>query len=225
MFYGGKSKIAHLYPKPRHGIIIEPFAGAASYSLLYYDKEIILNEADVRVYSIWKFLLSKDAYDIVNEFMPNSVKPGDTLRSIFKANTHQGFLELMRTAISRGSGSWGFSTKVSKRGAIAWKTVKDKLLYWIPKIRHWKIFYGDYTELPNYNATWYIDPPYSSRQGRVYRIDCIDYGRLLLWVRSRSGFVIVCENVDAKWLDFKKLTAFKGHNSCRYYEGIYTQGG
>ena len=32
-YYGRKSKFINLYPKPKHNIIIEPFAGTAVYSL------------------------------------------------------------------------------------------------------------------------------------------------------------------------------------------------
>lgn len=34
-YYGSKSKIVSLYPKPRYNLVIEPFAGCAWYSLLY----------------------------------------------------------------------------------------------------------------------------------------------------------------------------------------------
>ena len=35
-YYGSKSKIASMYPKPMYDKIIEPFAGTAQYSLLHF---------------------------------------------------------------------------------------------------------------------------------------------------------------------------------------------
>jgi len=51
-YYGSKSKIIHLYPKPIFNKIIEPFAGSARYALKYFDREVLLvdkYEAVVRI--------------------------------------------------------------------------------------------------------------------------------------------------------------------------------
>src|SRR3990167_8941757 len=45
-YYGGKWKVGPRYPVPLHDTIIEPFAGAAGYSLRYFDRKIILIEKD-----------------------------------------------------------------------------------------------------------------------------------------------------------------------------------
>ena len=43
-YYGSKNKIAKLYPLPKYDLIIEPFAGAAWYSVLHRYKNVLLNE-------------------------------------------------------------------------------------------------------------------------------------------------------------------------------------
>ena len=34
-FYGGKRRLARFYPPPQHDVVVEPFAGSASYSVTY----------------------------------------------------------------------------------------------------------------------------------------------------------------------------------------------
>ena len=56
-FYGGKSKIAHLYPAPTERTVIEPFCGGASYSLRYADRDVWINDLDDRTVAIWRFMV------------------------------------------------------------------------------------------------------------------------------------------------------------------------
>lgn len=46
-YYGSKSKVVDLYPSPKFGKIIEPFAGSARYSLKYFDRDVLLVDKDV----------------------------------------------------------------------------------------------------------------------------------------------------------------------------------
>jgi hypothetical protein len=41
-------------------------------------------------------------------------------------------------------------------------------------------------------------------------ISPINYNDLAIWCKSRNGQVIVCENGDANWLDFKPIKSFSG---------------
>ena len=43
-FFGGKWRAAPRYPLPIHNVIVEPFAGAAGYSVRNHQKKIILIE-------------------------------------------------------------------------------------------------------------------------------------------------------------------------------------
>ena len=68
---------------------------------------------------------------------------------------------------------------------------------------------GDYTEAPDIEATWFIDPPYQDvRDG--YRHCDIDYEALAEWCLSRQGQVIICEGSAGSWLPFKHHKAMPG---------------
>jgi site-specific DNA-adenine methylase len=53
-YYGSKTKLVHLYPPPKHDTIIEPFAGAAAYSLYgdHWQKQVILYDAYPKVAAV-----------------------------------------------------------------------------------------------------------------------------------------------------------------------------
>jgi site-specific DNA-adenine methylase len=70
-YYGAKSKVSHLYPAPVHDTVIEPFAGAACYSFRYAERRVILNDLDPSTASIWRFLTSKSAADVVERLVPS----------------------------------------------------------------------------------------------------------------------------------------------------------
>jgi site-specific DNA-adenine methylase len=56
-YYGSKSKIWKKYPAPLHNIIIEPFSGAANYSLRYsHGRHVILIEKNPVIVSMLKWL-------------------------------------------------------------------------------------------------------------------------------------------------------------------------
>jgi len=55
-YYGSKEGIKRYYPKPTFDTIIEPFAGTAKYSLLYWDRNVILIDKYEVLVRIWKWL-------------------------------------------------------------------------------------------------------------------------------------------------------------------------
>lgn len=63
-YFGTKTNTVNLYPKPAQGKIIEPFAGAAKYSLKYFDREILLVDKYKVVIDIWKWLQLCSTKDI-----------------------------------------------------------------------------------------------------------------------------------------------------------------
>lgn len=79
------------------------------------------------------------------------------------------------------------------------------------KIKHWEIKLGDYTEIENQEATWFIDPPYQFG-GAAYPMSNkkIDYENLSQWCKERSGQVLVCENTKADWLPFAPIKEQRG---------------
>jgi 16S rRNA G966 N2-methylase RsmD len=80
------------------------------------------------------------------------------------------------------------------------------------KIRHWNIKLGDYKELQNEKATWFIDPPYMFGGEHQYKFGNknLDFNKLGEWCKSRNGQIIVCENSKADWLDFKPIIKMQG---------------
>jgi hypothetical protein len=64
-YYGGKWRAALTYPPPQHATIIEPFAGAAGYSLRYPDREVILVERYAVVAEIWRYLIRVPAREVL----------------------------------------------------------------------------------------------------------------------------------------------------------------
>jgi site-specific DNA-adenine methylase len=60
-YYGRKKQLAKYYPSTSFDTIIEPFAGAAAYSLFNdnWKKRVILIEKDEKVAAIWKWLINE----------------------------------------------------------------------------------------------------------------------------------------------------------------------
>ena len=90
------------------------------------------------------------------------------------------------------------------------------------RIRHWTIIEGDYTEAPDVEATWFIDPPYDNDAGRRYGQQPDSFAALGEWCRTRKGSVIVCEQEGADWLPFKPLGDIKS-NAGASKEVVYLQ--
>lgn len=83
--------------------------------------------------------------------------------------------------------------------------LKRRLKTNVNSIKHWRILSKTYDELPDIEATWFIDPPYCGPAGRYYKYNRIDYAHLAEWCRTRKGQVIVCEGAGAEWLPFRPL--------------------
>jgi len=100
-----------------------------------------------------------------------------------------------------------------------YKTIADQLY----KIRHWEIRCGEYHEIENQNATWFIDPPYQFGGEHQYKFNNqqIDFERLRDWCLSRDGQTIVCENSLADWMEFHPLKGLHGANA-KSIECIWT---
>ena len=64
-YYGSKSKIVDLYPRPKHGRIIERFAGSARYSLKWFENDVLLIDKYPVIVRLWKFLQQCQPEDIM----------------------------------------------------------------------------------------------------------------------------------------------------------------
>jgi len=202
-YYGAKTNIIKLYPKPKFQKIIEPFAGTARYSLMYYENDILLMDKYEVICKIWWWLQQCSEKDVLSL---TRIKEGENINN-FNFDCEEARL-LMGFVI-------GFGFKTPRDLAIprarhrpnsqnyTLKRIASNLF----KIRHWKIIHGSYEQLLNEPATWFIDPPYQFG-GEHYKESNkkIDFTHLAQWCIEREGQVIVCENTKAKWLNFKPMT-------------------
>lgn len=204
-YYGSKSKIAHLYPAPKYGKIVEPFAGSARYSLLHFENDVILYDLSEYVVEVWKYLIAASEKDILS--LPN-VQSKRNIETDFPHLTDAerwliGFHLCRGKAVPRKVG----------HGQNGWNRDKLRIAKNLYKIKHWKIFQRDYLNLPNENerATWFIDPPYqmvnqNPLNSDRYKHSTLNYYSLANWSQRRQGLVIVCEGAGAEYLPFKLLT-------------------
>lgn len=221
-YYGSKSKIVSLYPKPRYNLVIEPFAGCAWYSLLYSSNQVILNEKYDKIFGIWHWLVNKATkQEILNNrnFIVN--------QDISKLNLSQEHKDLIGFCINRGSTAprnmvqkWSCQVKEKPDWASTPYYRLTKIAESLDKIKHFQIKFGSYQDLDDVEATWFIDPPYQIG-GEHYVENRIDYKELSDWCLSRKGQVIVCENSEAKWLPFQPLVKINGQRK-KTMEVIYT---
>jgi site-specific DNA-adenine methylase len=212
-YYGSKTNIVDAYPSPLYDTIIEPFAGAAKYSLKWWDRKIILIEKSKIICNIWDYLVHASVTDI--EKLPHFFSPGDHLDNFTFACKEEK--DLMGFIVHYGGASpSGAASKVkfgpgrSGRNNMANFTLQ-KIAANLHKIRHWKIINADYRAAEDIAATWFIDPPYK-RGGDKYPHSSkkIDYHLLARWCMQRKGQTIVCENDGGDWLPFKPLITQHG---------------
>ena len=65
-YYGGKWANARRYEPPRFGVIVEPFAGAAGYSLHHHDQGVVLVEKNPVVAAVWSWLITASPSDVLD---------------------------------------------------------------------------------------------------------------------------------------------------------------
>ena len=202
-YFGSKYKLAKRYGKPRHDVVIEPFAGSAAYSLFWEPKRVILIDKSPVVASIWRYLIASTEQEIL-------ALPQD-FESINDLDIPQGARNLIGFWIGKGKSSpaitkskWGKQYAESGDCKVWNAAVRKRLASQVRKIRHWEVIEGDYTLAPDIEAHWFIDPPYIAA-GRRYPVKDVNYDALGEWSRQRKGFVQVCENDGAIWLPFQKF--------------------
>lgn len=213
-YYGRKKQISKYYPTPNYDTIIEPFAGAAAYSGYKenWKKNVILIEKDLKVFKIWDWLINEA--------------------------TEQGILNLPELKVGERSSEFlhiihavtkmAFHFKTIKVTAVLernWEISKRIMSQNLHKVKHWKIINDDYSNAPNIEATWFIDPPYKGDAGLGYKHSSklIDYKELAEWALERKGEIIFCEGKEGDYLPFKPLVDLKGVAGKVNKEVIYYQ--
>lgn len=201
-YYGAKTNIVHLYPPPKYGKIIEPFAGTARYSLKYWDREVLLVDKYDVIIKIWKWLQQCSPGDILG--LPR-LKAGENIND-FNFDCEDARL-LMGFLIG-----FGFYSPRHSATVRLWQRPNqlnyslNRIAGELHKIKHWQFECKSYEEVENECGTWFIDPPYQFG-GHAYVIGNkdINFNQLAGWCNSREGQVIVCENNKADWMKFNPL--------------------
>jgi len=209
-YYGGKWRNAPHYPPPEHDTIVEPFAGAAGYSLRYANKRVVLVDKSPIIAGIWRYLIRVSAAEV--RALPD-IPDGGTIDDCDmpqEARWLAGFwCNTGAAAPCKSPSKWG------KRGADVhnwcgwnWRS-RGRIASQVESIRHWQIIEGDYENAPDIEAMWMIDPPYSTKAGSYYKEQPDDFAALGAWCRTRRGLVMVCEQEGACWLPFRPLASFR----------------
>lgn len=222
-YYGAKNQLAKYYPYPEHNLIIEPFAGSAAYSCFHLlkNKELkcLLIDKDEKVAECWNFLLNCSEKDIINYPTP-------------KINEQTSDFLIMTCAVSNASSKCK-SMKFTERLAKVFNIQKNRILKLFNIRDRIQFKYGEYFDIKNEIATWFIDPPYQIikenntifQNGNGYSKKCnsdnINYKNLGEFCLNRNGQIIVCEKSGANWLDFQNFRDNKTSLNKKYKEVIF----
>lgn len=226
-FYGGKWRAATRYPRPLYPTVVEPFAGAAGYSVRYEPETVLLNDIDPTLSALWLWLATRSASDIENLPLLDLAAGQSTLSLDIPPEAR----DLIGFWINKGTERPFRSPSKWVRSGIRPKSswgpeVRSRIASQVGRIHHWEIKHGDYLSLPDIEATWFIDPPYAGHAGGryVWGNRLLDYVELGEWCRSRRGQVIVCENAGATWLPFEPLGSVKTSRTRRSDEVVWLGG-
>lgn len=185
-YFGSKYKLAPTYQAPKHDIIVEPFAGSAQYAVFWLlerpSMRALLYDCDPLVVEAWELLLAATPDEIAGW----SVTVGEPVAN---------YLELANFGPPRKT--------INERckyhfdiGKYRWARTRAALGDRV------SVVCGDYRDVPDVSATWFVDPPYMDA-GKWYASgNDLDYVALGEWCRSRRGQTIVTEAGSADWLPF-----------------------
>lgn len=221
-YYGGKFRGAPKYPAPTRPTIIEPFAGSAGYSLRHYHKEVVLYDVYPVICGIWDYLIRVRADEVLS--LPVKFDHVDEVDAPQEARWLISFwINKASASPHKTPSSW---MKSGVRPNSHWgEVIRERVASQVDKIRHWKVCQKSYADIPDSDATWFVDPPYQGPPGKLYRHKILDYAALGEWCRSRTGQVVVCERDGADWLPFRTLGKFKaagGRGNSHSNEVIWT---
>ena len=149
-YYGTKKKLALLYPAPKYDTIIEPFAGAAGYSLLYPEKTVLLYDTNPKICAIWEYLIGATEQDIIA--LPDVI----TGQKVTDFNLSPAQQWLIGFCINPGS----TCPKITATQRAKWPSYKLAISKMVGSIKHWKIMNSSYISIPNQEVTWVVDLPY-----------------------------------------------------------------
>lgn len=198
-YFGSKVSLAKHYPAPEFDTIIEPFAGSAGYSCLYYERDVRLYDVDATVVGVWKYLIAATERDIMG-------LPLDPQGAVLLSQAERDFIGFWwRRCGSVPSGRPVPWMLTGKYESSFWsEATRKRIAQQVERINHWKVEQASYETIQNAPATWFIDPPYEAQGGR-YKHCAADYKHLAVWAKELNGQRIVCEDAGASWLPFTAL--------------------
>ena len=213
-YFGRKWRIAPRYPKPLYSRIVEPFAGAAGYSLRYPSHDVVLIEKNPMIADMWRWLISAPVRDVLElPRLPESGRIDDVEWPCEAARNLAGFwITRGATHPNRVASAW---MRDPRYALWSWgEHAVCRIASQVERIRHWTIIQADYADAPREAATWFVDPPYIA-QGDRYRYGAkdVDFERLGQWCRGLPGQAIVCEQAGADWLPFEFFHLAKANES------------
>lgn len=204
------SQKSGFYPPPQKGnVVIEPFAGSATYSTYHEPEVAVLVDKDPVIVGIWHYLINASEQQIAS--LPTfGDKDGYDYGDFDKvmADLEPAERDLIGFWIAKGIvrptkslGVW-FMKHHQDNCCLVWNAhVKDRIMTQLSKIRNWQVILGNYdsfdkqhlsplsqqsikTESVNAfkNQTYFIDPPYSGFSGRHYKYNKINYQNLKIWI-------------------------------------------
>lgn len=204
-YYGAKYQVAKHLGAPRHGLVIEPFAGSACYSTRWSVKKAKLYDLSENICMIWDFLINSRSRDIRS--IPDYFECESQLENLSK-----GAELLCRFWIAKGRAEpssklspWYMKYRNSTDCRVWGPAVKNRIIEQKPLISEWTIDNLSYDKIPLTFGHWHVDPPYNNEPGSRYPHSDIDYEALSEWCKKLPGDVDVCENSGASWLEFSDL--------------------
>lgn len=215
-YYGSKYRLAKHYPHPKHKKIIEPFAGAAGYSLRHPEYEVHLYDLNEKVCGVWDFMIRSTAKEILALPLLGSEETVDSLSDHIPQEAKWLIGFWLSYAVVEPKKSFSVAGKNHlnnpRQDSRVWGERRRMLLSQTSTfIKHWKITHASYESIPNQQATWFVDPPYACKAGREYPLSDIDFSSLADWCKSRDGQVMVCENSNSPlWLPFTHFKSIHG---------------
>jgi site-specific DNA-adenine methylase len=204
-YYGAKYTVAKYAGAPRRDLVIEPFAGSASYSTRYAPRHVALYDISQDVCALWDWLIHCSEADV--RAIPDAFDDFGEVDHL-----PRGASLLVRFWVSKGRAEpssvlspWYFQYRNSNDCRVWGPQVKARIIAQKPAIAEWTIDNLPYWQVPLREAHWHVDPPYNNSAGSRYPFSDVDFARLAEWCRSLPGAVDVFENHGATWLPFEPL--------------------
>lgn len=204
-YYGAKWTGARHYGPPRRDLVIEPFAGSASYSTRWGCRNVRLYDISPDICDLWSWLIGCSAEDVAH--IPDAFEDMGEVMAL-----PRGAQLLVRFWVSKGRAEatktlspWYFQWRGASDCRVWGAAVKRRIIAQKPLLDSWSIECKPWWKIEVEDAHWHIDPPYNNLAGSRYPHSDINYSALADWCEGLPGTVDVCENVGADWLDFRPL--------------------